>query len=397
MLARRFKEDRGMRTAGSLTYATLLALVPVITVTLALMSVFPVFQGLAGAIQDFIFENLMPDSVDTIEKYAEQFVDNAAQLTTAGLIFLAITAIMLLFTIDAVFNDIWRVRRPRSFGRRLLIYGALMAVGPVLIGASLSLSSWLLSASVGLTQDIPHAQSALIKVSAVALTCVALAWLYYAMPSRPVRLRDALIGGALAALAFELTKFGFGYYIARVPTYTLVYGAFAAAPVFLLWLYISWVVVIAGAVLVATLPEWRQQVLQGQLVPGSRFVYALQVLKLLWQANGNTVTLPQLHSALNLSYERIEALLEVMEDAGWVKRVHATGWVLHLDVETIKLAEVYQRLVFDPQLALGEDQVHWASLTRSLGERIAEAGGLSLAAFFASATVATPVGGEIKK
>lgn len=386
-VALRFADDRGMRTAGSLTFTTLLSLVPMITVALALMSAFPMFQGLAGTIQDFVFDNLMPDSVDVVEGYAKAFVDNAGQLTAVGIVLLVVTAIMLLLTIDAAFNDIWRVRYRRPMLRRLVIYAALITLGPLLVGASLTLSSWLLSASAGWTADIPYASVSLIKLSAMALTCAALALLYYAMPNRPVRISDALIGGLLAAVAFEFTKQGFGFYVTQVPTYTLVYGAFAAVPMFLLWLYVSWVVVLVGAVTVATLPEWRERSVQGQLAPGSPFLYGLQALKLLAQARqtGGVVTLAQLHAALRLRYERVERLLEAMERAGWVSRATPAGWVLERDPADIAVAQVYQRLVFDPQLAIREDQPELDSLARAFGERKGDGGELSVAQLFETA------------
>lgn len=386
-VALRFADDRGMRTAGSLTFTTLLSLVPMITVALALMSAFPMFQGLAGTIQDFVFDNLMPDSVDVVEGYAKAFVDNAGQLTAVGIVLLVVTAIMLLLTIDAAFNDIWRVRYRRPMLRRLVIYSALITLGPLLVGASLTLSSWLLSASAGWTADIPYASVSLIKLSAMALTCAALALLYYAMPNRPVRISDALIGGLLAAVAFEFTKQGFGFYVTQVPTYTLVYGAFAAVPMFLLWLYVSWVVVLVGAVTVATLPEWRERSVQGQLAPGSPFLYGLQALKLLAQARqtGGVVTLAQLHAALRLRYERVERLLEAMERAGWVSHATPAGWVLERDPADIAVAQVYQRLVFDPQLVIREDQPELDSLARAFGERMGDGGELSVAQLFETA------------
>ena len=276
---RRFQEDHGLQTASSLTFTTLLSLVPIITVAMSRLSAFPVFHGMSNMIEDFIFDNIVPESAELIEKYTEQFVDNAAKLTAVGIVFLAVTSIMLLITIDDAFNNIWRVRRQRPMLQRVLIYWALITIGPLLMGGSLSLSSWLMSASAGWTQGIPYANVAMIKFSAIALTCAALALLYFAMPNRPVRVRDAVTGGLLAGLVFELTKHGFGYYITNFPTYKLVYGAFAAIPVFLLWLYLSWLVVLLGAVVVAALPEWRQQSVQGRSAPGSYFVYALQVLK----------------------------------------------------------------------------------------------------------------------
>ena len=390
VVARRFQEDHGLQTASSLTFTTLLSLVPIITVALALMSAFPVFQGMSGVIEAFVFDNMVPESADIIGEYADQFIDNAAKLTAVGVAFLAVTAIMLLVTIDDAFNDIWRVRRPRPMLQRVLIYWALITVGPLLIGSSLSLSSWLMSASAGWTQHIPYASVTLIKFSAIALTCIALALLYHAMPNRPVKFLDALIGGVLAGVVFELTKHGFGFYITHFPTYKLVYGAFAAVPVFLMWLYISWLVVLLGAVVVAALPEWRQHSVQGRLAPGSNFVYALQVLKALWQAQqrGEVVTVPALHSALHMRYERLETILETMYRASWVHRAVPAGWVLHRNPATIAVADVYKLFVFDPELPMPgpEEQPELVSLARAFGNRIGDGAAMSLENLFGSAT-----------
>ena len=392
---RRFQEDHGLQTASSLTFTTLLSLVPIITVAMSLLSAFPVFHGMSNMIEDFIFDNIVPESAELIEKYSAQFVDNAAKLTAVGIVFLAVTSIMLLITIDDAFNNIWRVRRQRPMLQRVLIYWTLITIGPLLMGGSLSLSSWLMSASAGWTKDIPYANVAMIKFSAIALTCAALALLYFAMPNRPLRVRDAVTGGLLAGLVFELTKHGFGYYITNFPTYKLVYGAFAAIPVFLLWLYISWLVVLLGAVVVAALPEWRQQSVQGRSAPGSYFVYALQVLKALWQAQqrGEVVTVPQLHANLHLRYERIEAILDTMQQAAWISRAQPSGWVLHRNPATIPVAEVYKRFVFDPELPLPamEDQPELVSLARAFGNRIGDGGEMSVANLFETSAPVLPV------
>jgi membrane protein len=386
VVATRFREDRGLQTAASLTFTTLLSLVPIVTVALTLMAAFPVFQSLFSVIEDWVFDNMLPESADLIEQYAEQFIDNAAKLTAVGIVFLAVTSIMLLITIDNAFNDIWRVRRPRSLLQRVLIYWALITVGPLLIGGSLSLSSWLMSASVGWTQGIPYAGVTLIKLSAITLTSIAFALLYLTLPNRPVRLADAIIGGVLAGVVFELTKQGFGFYITHFPTYKLVYGAFAALPVFLMWLYVSWLVVLLGAVVVATLPEWRQRTLQSGLAPGSNFVFALKVLKALWQAQqrGEVVTVPQLHGMLHIRYERIEGLLDTMQRASWVNRAVPAGWVLHRNPATIAVSDVYKMFVFDPELPVSEadEQPELISLARAFGSRIGEGNGMSVATLF---------------
>ncbi len=397
VVAKRFYEDHGLQTASSLTFTTLLSLVPIITVAVTLMSAFPVFQGMSGVIEDFIFDNMVPESAEAIEKYTEQFIDNAAKLTAVGIVFLAITSVMLLMTIDDAFNDIWRVRRARPMLQRVLIYWALITVGPLLIGGSLSLSSWLMSASAGWTEGIPYAGVTLIKISAIALTSMALALLYFAMPNRPVEIRDALTGGILVGLVFELTKQGFGFYITNFPTYKLVYGAFAAVPVFLMWLYLSWLVVLLGAAVVASLPEWRQHSVQGRLAPGSNFVYALQVLKALWQAQqrGEVVTVPQLHSNLHMRYERIEAILDAMQNASWVNRALPAGWVLSRNPAAIAVADVYKLFVFDPAVPVPgpEEQPELVSLARAFGNRIGDGAEMSVANLFE--TSAAPVGQRV--
>ena len=390
IVVRRFYDDRGLQVAASLTFTTLLSLVPIVTVTMTLMSAFPVFKEMSGVIEEWVFDNMMPDSADLIEKYAAQFVDNAANLTAVGIVFLAVTSIMLLMTIDDAFNDIWRVRRSRPLLQRVVIYWTLITVGPLLIGASLSLSSWLMSASAGWTQGIPYAGAALIKFSAIALTCIALALLYYAMPNRPVAIRDALIGGILAGVVFELTKHGFGFYITNFPTYKLVYGAFAAVPVFLMWVYVSWLVLLLGAVVAAALPEWRQQTVQGRSAPGSNFVYALQVLKALWQAQrrGGVVTVSALHSTLHLRFERIEALLETLQRAAWIIRAPPAGWVLQRNLDTVAVADVYKLFVFDAESLATDEQPELMSLAREFGNRIGDGARMSVAKLFETGVAA---------
>lgn len=244
IVGKRFDEDRCLQIASSLTFTTLLSIVPLITVALTLISAFPVFGAMTQHIEQFMFENMVPESADVIATYTEQFTSSAAKLTAVGIIFLVVTAIMMMITIDRAFNEIWRVSRPRPLLQRIFIYWTLLTVGPLLIGASLSLTSLLISLSMGLVSDIPGAGVVLLKTMPVLLTSLALAMLYIAMPNRRIALKDALLGGLLAGMAFEAMKRGFAFYITQFPTYKLVYGAFATVPVFLLWVYLSWLVVL---------------------------------------------------------------------------------------------------------------------------------------------------------
>jgi membrane protein len=344
---RRFQEERCLQIASSLTFTALLAIVPIITVALTFISAFPVFREWMLGIQQFLLLNMLPESAESIAGYAQQFADNTAKLTAVGLAFLFVTAMIVLNTIDRAFNQIWRVPRRRTTVQRAFIYWALLTVGPVLIGASLSLTSWVVSLSLGLVKDVPFAGLMLLKMVPILLTGLAFAFVYIALPNRRVLVRDALSGGFLAALAFEGMKHGFAFYITHFPTHKVVYGAFASVPIFLLWIYLSWVVVLCGAVAAAVMPEWREREGQAEPVPGSQFLDALQVLRVLWEAHhaGGTVTGLRLHGVVKLPIDRIEALLDVMSTAHWVGKV-GRGWALIRDAAGISVADVYHLFVF---------------------------------------------------
>jgi membrane protein len=395
IVVRQFDEDRCIQIAASLTFTTLLSIVPLITVALTLISAFPVFGQVSEALQRFLLERLVPESVGAIVDYAAQFAASAAKLTAVGVVFLAVTAIMLLMTIERAFNQIWRISHPRPMFQRLLIYWTLLTVGPVLVGASLSLTSWLVTLSLGLVSDIPGAGVALLKTVPILLTSAALALLYLAMPNRRVALRDALLGGALAGLVFEAMKRGFALYVTQFPTYTLVYGAFASVPIFLLWIYLSWLVVLFGAVVVAALPEWRGHAGEARPVPGSDFFDALQILKTLWHAHrgGVVVGLPQLHGVVKARVERIEATLDKMISAGWASRVGPAGWVLDRSPANIKIGDVYRLFVFDAEArrpTLDADP-ELEALVHDISVRTAENMQMSVEELFRSAERAAPL------
>jgi len=349
MAWRRFAGERCLQIASSLTFTALLAVVPIITVALTLLSAFPVFREVMLHIQQFLVENMLPEAAESIAAYAVQFAENAGKLTAVGVAFLFVTAMIVLQTIDRALNQIWRVPRPRATAQRIFIYWALLTVGPVLIGASLSLTSWLVSESLGLVKDVPLAGEALLNVVPILLPALAFTLLYLAIPNRRVLLRDALSGGLLAAFAFEGMKHGFAFYITHFPTHTLVYGAFASVPVFLLWIYLSWLVVLSGAVAAAVLPEWRERASQGEAAPGAQFLDALQILRVLWEAHrtGTVATLLHLHGVVKLPMDRIEATLDAMGTAHWVGRT-GNGWALIRDAAEISVADVYHQFVFRP-------------------------------------------------
>lgn len=379
MLAERFDEDRCLQVAGGLTFTTLLSLVPLITVTLTLISAFPVFKDLTEQFHDFVMANMVPESVDTVAAYADQFAENAGRLTAVGIVFLGVTAVMLLFTIENAFNQIWRVTQRRPLLARVLVYWVLLTVGPVLIGASLSLTSWLISLSLGWVSDIPGMAVLPLKIAPVLLTSTAFAMVYFTLPNRRIHKRDAFVGGLAAGVGFEAMKSGFGFYIAHFPTYKLVYGTFAAVPIFLMWIYLSWSILIAGAVLVAVVPEWRAGAWRAKAVPGSDFFAALALLRVLRTAHrsGDVASIGSLCLAAGLAAHRAERLLDAMATAKWVARSGAVGWVESRDATEIRLADVYHLFVFTPPAAAatggGIDE-----LARTLAERIEVTLGMTL-------------------
>jgi len=299
-------------------------------------------------VQEFVLESLVPKSVDAIAGYAEQFSENAARLTAVGVAFLAVTALMLMFTIERAFNDIWRVPWRRRWLQRMLVYWTVLTIGPLFVGASLSVTSYVVTVSFGLVEQAVEMRFLVLRFLPLVLTSIAFAVMYYTVPNRRVHRRDALAGGVAAGICFEAMKQGFGFYIAHFPTYKLVYGAFAMVPIFLLWIYLSWLIIVGGAVLVAVLPEWRERGGQSQPVPGSDFFDALQVLKVLWRAHqtGDVVALSKLHPLVKVRIDHLEKILGMLAGAGWVARSGADGWLLSHDTATIKVEDIYRLFVF---------------------------------------------------
>jgi membrane protein len=246
-----------------------------------------------------------------------------------------------------VFNVIWRVRASRPVVQRLLIFWAALTVGPLLIGASLSLTSWMVTQSMSVAADVKELHTVLLKTVPIMLNVVAFALLYIVIPNRKVALKDALIGGVAAAVAFELMKRAFGLYVQLFPTYALIYGAFATVPIFLLWIYLSWIVILFGAVVVAVLPRWRMGGMVQEEVPGARFFLALKVFEILFDEQGRTQTpgTAQIATGAEISEEETEQLLERMYQEGWVRRVSPAGWVLGRDLATLNVLDVYRLFV----------------------------------------------------
>ena len=359
-LLRRFSEERSLQSAGSLTFTTLLSLAPLLAVALAVATAFPGFEQGIATLQAFILQHALPDTPG-LKAFLEQFSafsQNAGRLTAIGLGFFALTAVMLMMTIDNTLNRIFRVQRGRTLLQNVLMYWAVLTLGPILIGGSLSITSYALGASLGVL-DRDGALSPLLGALPFVLTCAALILLYSIVPARRVEWKHAVIGGILAGIAFELAKRGFALYLSHVPTFDLVYGAFATIPVFLLWLYLSWVVVLCGAILTALLPGWRGRPDHGR-APGELFADAAGVLASLARAHaeGRLVKLNDVAAELRVLPYRVEQILEQTAKLRWTAHLGKDRWVLSRDAASIPLDEVYQAFAYDAAaVGIGEDDL----------------------------------------
>jgi len=257
-VVQRFHEDRCTRVAGALAFTTVLALVPLTAVALAVFSIFPAFQAWMAVAQEFVYANFVPAFGEVVRTNLQQFALKAGRLTAAGVVLLAATAILLMGTIEQAFNDIWRVQRARRPLQRFVIYWAILTLGPLLIGLSLSLTSSLFTgAPLAAQGPLQVLRRAVLEVLPFALQFSAFFLLYSVVPNVAVRWRHALIGALFAAVLFEMAQRAFAWFVFGVASYQAVYGAIAALPVFLIWIYLSWIVILLGAVLTAAMPGWR--------------------------------------------------------------------------------------------------------------------------------------------
>ncbi len=363
---RRAAEDRLPQVSASLTFTTVLSVVPVLTVAFALLAAFPVFRDFRAEIEGFLYQNLIPGNVsDSISRYLGQFAKSARGLTALGLGGLMVTSVLTMLTVEDALNAIWRVKQRRPFAQRVLVFWAVLTFGPVLIGASLSISSYLISISAGYVGTMPFGVGLLVGLAPVLLSALAFAFLYTAVPNAYVEWRDAIAAGLVAAVAFEFAKRGFGYFITHIPTYTAVYGTFAAFPIFLLWMYMSWLVTLLGATIAANLPVIRQGHWRRRTFAGSEFFDALGVLCLLYRARGEV---PRSVGELDIG-RKLHVEADYLSDLlGKLKGMHLIGklqqergqahWALLCDPSQVSVRALHERLVLNldrlPRTALAQ-------------------------------------------
>jgi membrane protein len=380
-VARRTGEDRVAQVAGSLTFTTVLSLVPLATVAFALFTAFPIFGSFQMSLQDFLAAHLMPSQINSqIFKYLNEFASKAKGLTTVGMIILFVTSVMTMMTVESAFNVIWRVRKSRPLAQRVLVYWAIITLGPILFGVSLSMSSYLFAHSVAFAGShnlLPPIAEWALASATLPFTVLAFTMLYVFLPNCRVEWRDAAIGGLVAAIAFELAKRGFGYYVRNIPTYTAVYGAFAALPVFLLWVYLCWMITLIGAMVASAVPAIRIGQFHRADFPGSDLLDALEMLARLAEAREKGVpgyTAHELAGMLRCDMDTSMRLFRKLDSLEWVAKLEnlrVPRYVLIANPQQITVASLFDQFLIDReeldyQLRLDTTRVDRDSLMNAL-------------------------------
>jgi membrane protein len=350
--AKRLGQVDAFDLAGSLTFTTVLAIVPLLAVALALFTAFPQFHDFSDALQAFLTNSLMPPVIsENVMSYLNDFAKQASRLTAIGGSFLVITVLLLILSVDKALNEIWRVTKPRGIGQRLLVYWALLTLGPLMTGASLWATALLARESFGVIAQIPELLEFTLKVSPFFVSAAGFAALFVIVPNTKVTPRDAMIGGLLVAALLEIMKLGFAYYVSQVSTYTMIYGAFAALPVFLIWVYLSWLSVLFGAIVAANLPYFRHVRARGLNQSNDVFNEALSILRLLDQSRTQStsgLSIRSLSETLELTEDQIDKTLASLQDLGWVAQAQVRKrevWVLVCNPNTTSVNPLIKRLL----------------------------------------------------
>lgn len=325
----RFREEKLGLTAGSLTFTTLISLVPLLTVMLAIFTAFPIFSSFQAALEQYFLKSLIPPNIaKPVLGALTQFAAKASKLGAVGLVALGVTALTLMLTIDRTLNAIWRVQRPRPMAQRVLVYWAAMTLGPLLLGGSLTLTSYAISAGQGFLTAMPASISTALGSADVLLFGLAMAGLFHYVPNTHVRWRHALLGGAFVSIGFSLAKSLLAWYVKQVPTYSTLYGAFATVPVFLIWVYLGWVIVLLGAILAANTPSLTGRLHLRPDTPGQAMALALEVLRELWrvrQAGQRGLSHLALARALRVDPLQLSPVIDKLLAMDWIGRLEEEG------------------------------------------------------------------------
>ena len=346
---RRFSRDSCPSVASSLSYTSLLAMVPMLAIALAMFAAFPAFSGMRDTMLRTMIENAAPSLAVMVEEHLQTFIRNAGETTGVGILGLAVTALLLINTIQTAFDRIWGGGRGFKI-QRFPVYWALITLGPILFGVAFSVSGYAfaLAQSVGLG-EMPVAVRVYTALTPFILEAVGFLLFYRLMPTRPVRWTDAATGAVIAAGLFEILKRGFGYYLGFLGSYQTLYGALATLPVFLIWMYLGWLVVLIGAEVTASLPEWRS----GRRDPDERprrgdimglALGALSALRAVQSNASGGEKIDYLSRQLGAEIGKLTYVMDVLRGARFVVRSDNNRWVLARDLGEATLNDLVAAL-----------------------------------------------------
>ncbi len=345
-VCQQFLKDNCIYRASALTFTTLLSIVPLMAVGFTILAAFPAFKEMGDKVQKFVFSNFVATSGETLLTNLQSFAHQASRMSMLGFIFLIITAVLLLFTIERALNAIWQVKRRRKLISAFILYWSMLTLIPILIGVSLVISSYLGSLPLlgSYFNGIQNLHHPYYKVFAIALSFVAFSILYIIVPNCQVKLRYGFAAAAFATIAFEIAKWLFGLYIKNFSTYAILYGALATIPVFLLWLYLAWTIILFGAEISYALS------IAYVIRPGIKldpFTHAFRWLGYLWQAQQDGEALSMQHLIMN-DKENYElpprAILEELQNRHFIETTKGDTFVLTRDCNHVSLFELYQSL-----------------------------------------------------
>ncbi len=336
-----FQEDRSLEEAASLSYTSLLAMVPLLAVIFGVVAAFPVFSQVSDKLKTFIFTNFIPAAGEQIEPYLNTFLKSVSSLTLPGTIFLIITALLLMFRIEVAFNRIWRVTHARTLINRIVMYWAVLTLGPILTAAAIALSAQKVFTTLGLEDGLAPGWN---QLGIFFLSWMIFTMFFVLVPNRRVQFRDAVVGALLSTVLFEVAKIAFVSYVSNA-NYTVIYGALATIPIFLFWLYIVWAVILFGASLAASLTTFSDKIsTEGDWPDKWAFQLSYRLVWHLWQAQrkGDSLSRKDLMELEQRASEnQILKLMQQLQTARIVTRNHEERWIIARDLEDVSLGALY--------------------------------------------------------
>jgi membrane protein len=365
-LGRRFLDDNLFQAAGALSYTTVFALVPLSMVVFGVLSAFPVFGEWSDRLSDYIFSNFVPSAARSVEAYLKQFSANAGQLTSAGVIALVVSLLITLNGVETAFNRIWRVKAARPKVGRFLVYWTVLTLGALMAAASLAVSAKFFAMSVFETAAGDALEKLMLRLAPMLIEVIAIAAIYRVVPHRTIKWRHAVAGAFLAMLLFELVKGGIGLYLGSFGSYSKIYGTLAFVPIFLLWIYLSWVAVLLGASLASSISAFRYQPAAMRLPLGYEMYGLIRLLARFNEARKQGRGLhsdqiqqiePMLTDAL------VQQMLAQLNDVNVVRRAEDGEWLLARDLDDLSLGELYEAC----QLRIPIAEAHLPCREDSLG------------------------------